>query len=196
MIHEAFHVYQQFKAPDRLATAEAAHRLGEAYWKADEGMHDDWQAEIGLLAQALQDKDETRSATLARQFLKQRQQRRAQAGLSAELIDYERQLEWEEGLAKYIELGIWEAAYLARDYQPVLSDDADFKCYQTFPQRLKQEISQMKRQAQREGETRFYYTGMAQARLLDRFLPGWKERVLKDDVWLENLLEEAVAPLD
>lgn len=194
LIHESFHVYQQLKAPDRLAAAEAVHRLGEAYWAADESMHDDWQVEIDLLAQALQVQDDQQAAELARQFLEQRQLRRINTALTAELIDYERQLEWEEGLAKYVELGIWETAYTSADYQPMLTGDSDFKGYQTFPQRLKQEISQMKRQAGQTGETRFYYTGMAQARLLDGLLPVWKERVLNEGVWLEDLLEEAVAP--
>jgi len=37
----------------------------------------------------------------------------------------------------------------------------------------------MKRQATREGETRLYYSGMAQAMLLDRLLPEWKSRILQ-----------------
>jgi hypothetical protein len=40
---------------------------------------------------------------------------------------------------------------------------------------------------------RFYYTGMAQAMLLDRLHPGWHEQTLTDEVWLESLLDE-VAP--
>lgn len=47
---------------------------------------------------------------LARQFLEPRDQRRVRNGLDAELVDYERQLEWEEGLAKYIELEILRQA--------------------------------------------------------------------------------------
>ena len=51
----------------------------------------------------------------------------------------------------------------------------------------------MKRQAGQEGETRFYLTGMAQATLLDRLLPGWKELALAEGVFLEDLLREAVS---
>jgi hypothetical protein len=46
--------------------------------------------------------------------------------------------------------------------------------------------------AGRSGETRFYYGGMARAVLLDRLLPGWKERALSDEVMLEDLLKEAI----
>ncbi len=35
------------------------------------------------------------------------------------------------------------------------------------------------------------FCAMAQAVLLDRLLPGWKERIFKDSVWLEDLLREA-----
>ena len=72
-----------------------------------------------------------------------------------------------------------------------MADDPDFKGYATFERRWSQEIGQMARQATREGEPRFYYTGMAQAMLLDRLLPGWKDRILSEDVWLETLLAEA-----
>ena len=71
--------------------------------------------------------------------------------------------------------------------------DGDFKEYRFFQQRWRQEISQMKRHAGQEGETRFYLTGMAQATLLDRLLPGWKELALAEGVFLEDLLREAVS---
>ena len=52
--------------------------------------------------------------------------------------------------------------------------------------------------SKREGETRFYYTGMAQAMLLDQLLrdrqqPTWKSMALSEDIWLEMLLTEAAA---
>ena len=66
---------------------------------------------------------------------------------------------------------------------PALADDPDSKGYATFDRHGSQELGQMKQQATREGATRFYYTGMAQAILLDRLMA---------DVWLEELLSEAV----
>ena len=107
---------------------------------------------------------------------------------------FERRFEWLEGLAKYVELESWRQAAETAGYQPLpaVMDDSDFKDYDTFDRRWSQEIGQMKRQATREGDTRFYYTGMAQAILLDRLLPDWKGRVMEDGVWLEDLLQEAV----
>jgi hypothetical protein len=189
--HESFHVFQQIVASKRLAVAEAAHRQGEAYWQVDEKMGDDWKTEIDLLLQAVQAQDDGQAKDLARRFLAQRQERRVKTKLAPELVDYERQLEWEEGLAKYIELAIWRAAYEHTDYAPILTGDADFKGYRAFPGRLKQELNQLKRQAGQEGETRFYYTGLAEALLLDRLDPDWKAGALAGGVWLEDLLNSA-----
>ena len=53
-------------------------------------------------------------------------------------------------------------------------------------------MNEIKRQANREGETRFYYSGMAQAILLDRFAPDWKTNFWEENVWLDELLTKAV----
>ena len=40
--------------------------------------------------------------------------------------------------------------------------------------------------------TRFYMLGMAEAFLLDRLQPDWKDTALRDGVFLEDLLRQAV----
>ena len=42
------------------------------------------------------------------------------------------------------------------------------------------------------GDGRFYYSGYAQAVLLDQIDPSWKARAFAPDVFLEDLLAEAV----
>jgi hypothetical protein len=192
VLHESFHVYQTQVAPNRLEEAEDAHRHGETYWQVDEAMHDDWAEEIDLLITALEAESSQEMGELVRRFLNQREQRRVAHDLDGALIAYERLLEWEEGLAKHVELAMWREAHAAQEYDPlaIIANDPDFKGYSTFEQRWSQEIGQMKRQATREGETRFYYTGMAQAMLLDRLVPGWKHHVFSEDTWLETLLAE------
>lgn len=194
VLHESLHVYQAQVAPARLEAAEKAHDRSERYWLADATMRQAWGQEIDLLASALKAGSDEDARSLVRQYLDWRAQRRAVHELDAALIDYERQIEWEEGLAKYVELATWREAYAATDYEPLpaMADDPDFGRYATFPRRWSQEIGQMRRQATREGETRFYYTGMAQAMLLDRLLPGWQERIWANGVWLETLLAEAM----
>jgi hypothetical protein len=43
-----------------------------------------------------------------------------------------------------------------------------------------------------EGDGRFYYSGFAQAVLLDRLAPGWKAQLFDEGAWLEELLAQAV----
>lgn len=194
VLHEAFHVYQAEGAPARFEDAERAYPDGNLYWAADEAMREEWKIEINWLEQALEASTVSQAATLAAQFLDQREARRQENSLSPELVAYERRLEWLEGLAKYVELESWRLAAETSGFEPLLSmaEDPDFKDYATFDSRWSQEVNQMKRQAGREGDTRFYYTGMAEAKVLDRLSPDWKERILIEDIWLEDLLQEAI----
>jgi hypothetical protein len=56
-----------------------------------------------------------------------------------------------------------------------------------------QEIDQMRRMSRDSGDERFYYSGFAQAVLLDRLSPGWKEALFNDGIWLEDLLRAVVS---
>lgn len=190
--HESFHAYQGSLAAGRLADAEMAIRQwGGRYPWDDDGLRDAWQVEVDLLAQALQATSDGEAAALARQFLETRDRRRAE--FDPAWVEYERQREWLEGLAKYVELEVWRQASITSTYAPLLAMAADpeFEGYATFEPRWEQEVSQLRR-ATAEADTRFYYTGMAQAVLLDRLAPGWKEQAMGEGVFLEDLLRAAV----
>jgi hypothetical protein len=195
LLHEAFHAYQGLIAPEKLAAAETAVRQSEArYPWEDKAFRDAWQVELDLMAKALRAGTLEETATLTREFLAHREQRRET--LSADLVAYERHREWQEGLARYIELEIWRQAATASNYEPVpaVKDDPDFKSYRTFERRWSREVDQMCRMAGNRGDGRFYYSGMAQAVLLDRLAPGWKERAFDDGVWLDLLLADVLSP--
>ncbi len=110
VLHEAFHVLQAQRYPDLLDKAENIHRLGEQYWLVDGKMRDGWGAEINSLAEALNAKTDSDMIEHTRLFLDQRQRRRKDANLDPSLIEYEKLLEWEEGLAKYVEMNAWKLA--------------------------------------------------------------------------------------
>lgn len=195
LAHESFHAYQGFTAPEKLMTAETARGNNEPrYPWEDESFQAAWQTELDILAEAIQADSDEAMAELARQFLARRAQRRTAAGLSDELIRYEQQREWVEGLARYVELKIWQQAALDDTYTPVaaLQDDDDFSGYGTFNKRWNQEVGQIGRMADDVGDGRFYYSGMAQAVMLDQLLPGWKDQVWEADVFLDDLLAEVV----
>jgi hypothetical protein len=180
LAHESFHAYQGSRAPEKLAAAENAAPIGEAGYPWDDASFQaEWQTELDILAEAVQADSDEAMAELARQFLAQRAQRRAAAGLSDELIRYEQQREWVEGLARYVELELWQQAALDDTYTPVaaLQDDGEFSGYGTFDKRWNQEVGQIGRMADDVGDGRFYYSGMAQAVMLDHLLPGWKDQV-------------------
>ena len=192
--HESFHAYQGLASGGRLEHAESRLFLEAQYPWSDPALQNAWQQELDLLAEALQAPDDVRARELSGIFLAHRERRREEHDLDAPLVDYERQREWAEGLAKYAEMGIWRQAATTPGYEPLpaLAGDPDFKGYATFEKRWQQEVAQIKRMAGDQGAVRFYYTGMAQATLLDQLLPGWKEQGMEDGVFLEDLLREAV----
>jgi hypothetical protein len=192
LAHEAYHAYQGMGASQRLAEAERVARLEEQYrWG---GGTAEVVAELGVLHGAAKAASDAEAARLARQFLARREERRSAHGLSPELVDYERKREWLEGLAKYAELALQREAGRTPDYEPLpaVTDDADFHGYRTRERFWSQQLDEVRRSAHREGEVRFYYSGMAQAVLLDRLMPDWKVRAWSEGVWLEDLLAEAV----
>jgi hypothetical protein len=109
LAHESFHAYQGVVASERLAAAETAVPRSESgYPWSDTALQAAWQTELDLLVEAVQVQTEAEQVALAQQFLEQRALRRQEAGLSAALIDYEKQREWLEGLGRYAELEIWQ----------------------------------------------------------------------------------------
>jgi hypothetical protein len=194
--HEYFHVVQAELAFEKFAAADDIYGLGERYWPLDSEMQSAWKNEIDLLIKAVQTSNDGDAKELTRQFLAARDQRREDIGLDATLIDYERQFEWLEGTAKFAEMFSWQEASQNHGYisLPEMATDPDFKDYETFDSRWDQEMAQTRRQAREEGDVRFYYTGMLQAFLLDRLLPNWKDRIMEEGVYLEDLLRQVITP--
>jgi hypothetical protein len=192
--HESFHAFQGSQALSRLAAAEYVSPMEKQYPWGDAVMQESWQNELDLLLQAVRAPSDTECKDLARQFLAARDQRREDSGLSQEMVNYERQREWLEGLAKYNEITIVRLAGSFPGYVPLatLSIDPGFKHYSGSEKYWSTQIDEVKRLSGREGETRFYYSGMAQAVILDRLMPGWKEQAFQPDVMLEDLLRQAV----
>ena len=190
--HEAFHAHQGVAAPLRIASAErAAAEVERDYPFGQAASEQAWKRELGLLTSCLGAPTREEARALARRFLAARRDRRDRLGLAAALTGCEGQREWLEGLAKYVELESWRRAALTPDYRPLtaLKSDPGFKAYAGSRRRLSREVGQI---AWAKGDTRFYYSGMAQALILDRLMPGWKNRAFAQDVRLEDLVAEAV----
>lgn len=192
--HEAFHVLQGTMVPSRLAEAEIANWNNNNYPWDKPNFRNAWRRELDLLVRAVRAQSVEETTNLVRQFLAQRDKRRADAGLTEVLVNYERQREWLEGLAKYAELSLPRLVAATLEYIPLpaLQADPSFKKYKTRERFWLGQIAEVRRTAGREGETRFYYGGMAQAVLLDRLAPDWKKSVFNQGVMLEDLLRQAI----
>ncbi|MBE0686340.1 MAG: hypothetical protein IH585_10095 [Anaerolineaceae bacterium] len=194
--HESFHAFQAVWAQSRFEAAEwDGIRLVDQYpWENQAGI-DAWQQELDVLKAALKSQDKEEIRQLAQQFLDLRDARRKNMKLSADLIRYENQREWVEGMARYTELETWRLAATDEQYQPLadMQSDRKFKEYQTFDNRWSRELDQISRMANDEGDGRFYYSGMAQAYLLDQLHPSWKLTLAADPTLnLEDLLRQAL----
>jgi hypothetical protein len=190
ILHESFHAYEGQVAYNRLEAAERAMlNDGERYPWDSRALQEDWKTEIDYLLKAFHSSSYDETLHFVRQFLAQRDQRRT--GLAPGMVEYERLREMEEGLAKYVQLQLLLEAASTSEYQPVaeMQLDNDFNGYTTAEKFFEQEISNTKTVSK---DARFYYTGMLQAFLLDRLVPGWKERIFQDELTLESLLYEAV----
>ncbi len=183
--HEMFHAFQAVEAPEHFKAAQEAYASEARYPAKEADFIAAWDKEGGLLATALSTSDPAALPGRVREFLQAREARRAQAKLSPELLTYERELEWLEGLAKYIEDRVSDLASARKD-------DPRYSSYRPPFWRQADLFRLTKKLGQQDGDLRFYLSGMAQAKLLDRLSPGWKQKAMQPGVHLEDLLRAAV----
>ncbi|MDI7276553.1 MAG: hypothetical protein QME94_11285 [Anaerolineae bacterium] len=195
LLHESFHAYQGLLQPDRLAAADRTSALEERYPWADPALKSAWQNELDTLQRAVLATLREERIALARQFLQQRQERRTASALPAHLVEYERQQEWLEGLAKYAELsaGLAAAGATYRPLPQALAEIPGFAGYGRYPRFYQGQLREISRLSGRSGGVRFSYGGMAQALLLDDLHPGWKALAMQPGACLEDLLADALA---
>lgn len=194
ILHESFHAFQGMTAPERLTAAERAVADEKRYPWSEERLRAAWQREMNLLADAVSQQDSGEVRRLAREFLAQRTARRAESVPAPLLQEIEKQREWLEGLAKYTELRLWQQAAGASSYRPLplLTGDGDFHNYAGWEESWSQEVNQIKLSGNNLDDVSFYYSGMAQAVLLDRLSPDWRGHILQQGLSLEDLLRRAV----
>ena len=192
-VQEAFHAYQATAATSNFEDTLLAEHDHEHYWKSNAASQNKWIEEMEPLVKAVRSTSPSERKQLVREFLEIRDQRRHENQLDETQIAYERRLEWLNGVAKYVSLEIWRQASLSASYQPVsqLANDPAFKKYKTFQKTWQRELNQAKSKQSSINDTRFTYSGMLQAELLDRLSPGWQSLIFQPNVTLEGLLRIA-----
>ena len=183
LLHEAFHAFQAAQDQSRFLQTQKLYTHQKLYPFEDEVFKDAWKEEGSLLASALKEQDESEKFEAITRFLEVRSKRRSEASLSAELISFERELEWLEGLAKYVEL---QFAIKGSSMQ-----EAESKGYRVVRNRLQADFSyRLRNLGDLHGDQRFYLSGAAQAMILDTVSPGWKKNIMgQTNIGLEDLLE-------
>jgi hypothetical protein len=188
ILHEMFHAFQADRDNSRFERALAVYKVEKSYPSEDKDMAVAWTREGEALARALKAMTADEAVTGARKFLAIRDARRGAVRLAPGLADFERELEWLEGLAKYAEIRFYELAAARADQK------ASIKFKPALPFFLQWDFVRLEKQmGAQSDDLRFYLSGMAQARLLDRLSPGWKSRTALGQVYLEDLLRETVS---
>lgn len=183
LIHETFHAFQATRFPSRFAKAIEVYGSEKNYPYNDFIFKEAWNKEGSLLAAALREKDETERRVFIQEFQEIRTKRRSGASLSPELVAFERELEWLEGLAKYVEMEFAELCYSTLE-------KAESKPYQIARNRSRSDFFvRIKKLGDLHGDLRFYLSGAIQAKILDKISPGWKKKIMnKENTSLEELL--------
>jgi hypothetical protein len=189
IVHESFHAFQATRDFDRLKESESTFAWHKQYPWNDASANKAWKDEFALLMRAFETKSEPDAKQFLKQYIQMRSKRHLDLKFTPGLIRYEQLKEWEEGIAKYIELSLWKLAGSSSLYTPALplKNDPAFDQYKKFNQAMSREIMNCRMQPQGD-DTRFYYSGMMLAFLLDRFYPGWKMHAFNTDIFPDMLL--------
>jgi len=187
ILHEVFHAYQASLVPVRFSKALAVYKFESRYPAKNKEFGAAWNNEGAALAEALKTTDDAARLSLVQKFFKIRQARREHAALNSDLVSFENELEWLEGLAKYVEIKFYE---LASSH----AGQAAFARYRPgLHPFLQWDFIRLERQlGQQPSDLRFYLSGMAQARLLDRLSQGWQAKAMQEGIYLEELLQATV----
>ncbi len=183
-IHEAFHAFQGNKNERKLTEAMNAYEYEASYPYEQEGQIFGWNEEGALLRKALEEKSVDKLKEIVYMWVEKRQERRADGKLSAKHIDYEKQLEWLEGVAFYTEIKAYRTASRMRNLGFTYTKNPSY--WDDEMNNLKNKLGLM------EGDLRFYLSGMAQAVILDNLSSNWKENSMQDGIYLEDIIMETI----
>lgn len=187
--HEAFHVFQRASArPERRFGASENTIWLTQYPVFDVDNETAFALEGRLLAAALRARTVAEWRARAREFVAVREARHAR--LPMHIAEFDRMSELNEGLAEYVQLRVLER--LSREGDPRTRDDAARERAARIArvERLAEDVQQSIR-------LRYYASGSAIALLLDRLEDAtWKERLVRDDLTLQDALAFASGARD
>jgi hypothetical protein len=188
VFHEAFHAFEHdpTRSGARWRFENAFHLFDYASLPARNNAL--FAVEGQLLYAALQASMEEDARKKVRHFLAVRGLR--QVELDAPLVAFEKGAESNEGMAEYAGVKAVLAGMKAVSEKRV----AAVFSYTDGPRYLREKYQKLKTITRigNNDRLKFYYTGSAQALLLDRLSPGWKEKLQAKAGAVQDLLANAV----
>lgn len=185
-VHEAFHSFERSMVRDgiRFGGGENAMLIG-TYPVFDVDNEAAFALEGQTLGKALQATSIAEARRYAGEFLAIRGRRRSR--LPADMVEFERMAEMNEGLAQYALLRGLEG--FGRHGEPWRSGA------RLLAQAESGVLDSLLGVERRSVRRRFYATGSAMALLLDRVASAdWKQRLMEGNKTIEEMLSEAVDP--
>lgn len=184
--HEAFHAFQRDDSREGLKWGAENSLLIFEYKESSTRNNALFGIEARILYDALQTADEKDLREKVRQFLAIRRLR--QSELEPRFAEFEKGSESNEGLADYagakaVTLAIEDAGQNNIPFN--FTDGNEYLLKKYVSLKAINKIGKNPR-------LKFYYTGSAQALLLDRLLPGWKRGVQMGGNSVQDLLGSAV----
>lgn len=194
--HESFHVFEMTAMSGELPRFgfEGEEMDLVARLEATAGFSDRLAEEGRLLRRALESSDDANMRASGAEFLAARAERRS--GLSAEIVAFEQALEWTEGLARYSDVRLLQAA--AADYVPSEGYVALGATYADADTTWAAALEVLDDLSAVPGtlRDRYYELGAAEGFLLDRLAPGWHGAALPGGQSVEALLSAALSAAD
>jgi hypothetical protein len=201
IVHEAFHVYQGRRAPDKSVSEAALSR----YPSLSVENNTAFAMEANALVKALRAPGQPDTREAAMDWLALRRFR--QGVLGEALTNYEEVTEFNEGLAKYTEYKLFQVLE-GKEPKAEMYWLQGFKGFKDLqPERdnlLKQMVEMMSGKVNVNNDPygaspvrmRLYYSGMGLAALLDKLQVKWHDRIFDPKVSLTTLIAEALGNPD
>jgi hypothetical protein len=195
--HEAFHVYQGKRAPQKHGSEFAL----IAYPSLSVENNVGYSLEADALRAAIEARDATNLRKFAVQWLAIRQTRRK--GLSQALNDYEDGTEFSEGTANYVQFRFIQALE-KRKPSPDMWFVQGFRGYDDLSAERERMLNRMSEMMAGKVNvnndpygaspvrSRLYFSGMGVGALLDRLGAKWHDRIFEPKTTLTALVEEAL----
>ena len=187
--HESFHVFESDRQRAGAKWRRENAMLVAAYPETEVRLSALFNVEGQILLTALQAKDDAGLRDAARKFIAVRRLRHGE--MEGRFVEFEKGAESNEGLAEYA--GTKAVLFgIAAAREQRLSIPFHYKDERRYLEKRYAQLTSIT-DAGKNSRLRFYFTGSAQALLLDRLMPDWRRRVQFDAAALQDLLSEAVS---